>query len=59
MNSTNFADFTDVSEDAYYYDAVKWAVGRGITIGTSDTTFSPNATCTRAEMVTFLYRDLA
>ena len=48
--------FTDVAEDAYYYEAVKWAVELGITNGTSDTTFSPNASCTRAQMVTFLWR---
>ena len=48
--------FTDVSADAYYYDAVLWAVKEGITSGTSDTTFSPNVSCTRAQMVTFLWR---
>lgn len=48
--------FTDVKADAYYYDAVLWAVEQGITKGTSDTTFTPNATCTRAQIVTFLYR---
>jgi len=48
--------FTDVSENDYYYEAVKWAVELGITNGTSDTTFSPNASCTRAQMVTFLWR---
>ncbi len=48
--------FTDVSESDYYYEAVKWAVELGITKGTSDTTFSPNASCTRAQMVTFLWR---
>ncbi len=48
--------FTDVKEGAYYYDAVLWAVGKGVTKGTSDTTFSPNATVTRAQTVTFLYR---
>lgn len=48
--------FTDVKEGAYYYDAVKWAVSEGITVGTSATTFSPNATVTRAHVVTFLYR---
>ena len=49
-------DFTDVAENAYYYDAVKWAVEQGITAGTSEDTFSPDATCTRAQMVTFLWR---
>ena len=48
--------FYDVDKDAYYYDAVLWAVEQGITSGTSDTTFSPNASCTRAQMVTFLWR---
>ena len=49
--------FTDVKSDAYYYKAVLWAVEQGITVGTTDTTFSPNATCTRAQIVTFLWRD--
>ena len=48
--------FTDVKEGAYYYDAVLWAVENGITGGTSATTFSPNTTVTRAQVVTFLYR---
>ena len=48
--------FTDVAETDYFYEAVKWAVEKGITNGTSDTTFSPNASCTRAQMVTFLWR---
>lgn len=47
--------FTDVAEDAYYADAVKWAVANGVTSGTSATTFSPNDTCTRAQAVTLLY----
>ena len=50
--------FTDIEKD-YYYDAVLWAVDFGITNGTSDTTFSPANTCTRAQIVTFLYRFLA
>ncbi len=50
--------FADVAEDAYYAQAVAWAVGEGITEGTSDTTFSPDKDCTRAEIVTFLYRYL-
>ena len=49
-----FEDVTD--ENAYYYDAVYWAVGSGITKGTGETAFSPNANCTRAQMVTFLWR---
>lgn len=48
--------FTDVTMDNYYFDAVLWAVDEGITVGTSDTTFSPDASCTRAQMVTFLWR---
>ena len=48
--------FTDVPASAYYYDAVYWAVENGVTNGTSATTFSPNASCTRAQMVTFLWR---
>ena len=48
--------FTDVPADSYYYDAVLWAVENGIAKGTSDTTFGPDASCTRAQIVTFLYR---
>ncbi|MCI6567546.1 MAG: S-layer homology domain-containing protein [Dysosmobacter sp.] len=48
--------FTDVAEGSYYHDAVLWAVENGITKGTTDTTFSPNAKCTRAQIVTFLWR---
>lgn len=48
--------FVDVPANAYYADAVAWAVENGITSGTSDTTFSPNAACTRAQMMTFLWR---
>ena len=48
--------FVDVPKDSYYYDAVEWAVVKGITDGTSDTTFSPLMGCTRAQMVTFLWR---
>ena len=48
--------FTDVKAGSYYYDAVLWAVENGITKGTSDTMFSPDATCTRAQIVTFLWR---
>ena len=48
--------FVDVKEGTYYYDAVLWAAEKGITIGTSDTTFSPDDTCTRAQIVTFLWR---
>ena len=48
--------FVDVSASDYYYDAVLWAVGKGITGGTSATTFDPNGNCTRAQAVTFLWR---
>jgi hypothetical protein len=48
--------FTDLVEGSYYYKAVLWAVEKGITKGTSETTFSPEETITRAQMVTFLYR---
>ncbi len=50
------ANFTDVKSDAFYTDAINWAVANNVTNGTSNTTFSPNADCTRAEIVTFLYR---
>lgn len=50
--------FTDVADDAYYADAVLWAVTEEVTKGTSDTTFSPDADCTRAQIVTFLWRAL-
>ena len=53
---TSTMPFTDVPVGSYYYDAVLWAVENGITKGTSDTTFSPNATCSRAQIVTFLWR---
>ena len=48
--------FTDLEQDAWYRDAVLWAVEKGITGGTSETTFSPNQVCNRAEIVTFLWR---
>lgn len=48
--------FSDVPENSYYAKAVAWAVENGITVGTSSTTFSPEATCTRAQSVTFLFR---
>ena len=48
--------FTDVKAGSYYYDAVLWAVENGITKGTSETMFSPDATCSRAQIVTFLWR---
>ena len=48
--------FADVKSTAYYADAVLWAVKENITKGTTSTTFSPNADCTRAQIVTFLWR---
>ena len=48
--------FEDVKEGTYYYKAVLWAVEKGVTTGTSATTFRPDATCTRAQIVTFLWR---
>ena len=48
--------FVDVSESAYYYDPVLWAVGNGITNGVDATHFEPEGTCTRAHAVTFLWR---
>ena len=48
--------FTDVHAEDYYYDAVLWAAQKGITGGLSDTLFAPNAACTRAQIVTFLWR---
>ena len=54
--SNTFNPFTDVKTTAYNYDAILWAYDNRITTGTSDTTFSPDAYCTRAQIVTFLYR---
>ena len=54
--TTKTCAFTDVKEGTYYYEAVLWAVEKGITDGTSATTFSPNEKVTRAQVVTFLYR---
>ena len=49
--------FVDIKDGTYFYDAVLWAVENGITVGTGDgTTFSPNADCTRAQIMTFLWR---
>ena len=53
---TRTMPFTDVPVGSYYYDAVLWAVENGITKGTSNTTFSPNMTCSRAQIVAFLWR---
>lgn len=48
--------FDDLATDAYYYDAVKWAVDNGVTNGVSENLFGPEQACTRAQIVTFLYR---
>ena len=56
VSGTKTFSFSDVLTNDYFFDAVKWAVEQNITNGTSDSTFSPNATCTRAQIVTFLYR---
>ena len=53
----NAANFTDVPASASYADAVSWALQKGVTSGTTATTFAPSQTCTRAQIVTFLYRD--
>lgn len=52
----NGIKFNDVAANAYYYQPVLWAVEKGITAGTSDTSFSPDQTCTRAQILTFLWR---
>ena len=55
----NYAmDLSDVAEDVYYAEAVRWALSEGITTGTGESSFSPDATCTRAQAVTFLARAL-
>ena len=51
--------FTDLAPGAYYTDAVQWAVANGITTGTGAAAFSPDMNCTRGQIVTFLYRDMA
>ena len=53
---TETSPFDDVSTDAYYYEAVKWAAENGITGGTGDAAFSPDAVCSRAQIVAFLWR---
>lgn len=55
--ASNSMPFKDVKSGEFYYNAVLWAVGNGITAGTSKNTFSPDAPCTRAQIVTFLYRN--
>ena len=57
VNTTNI--FTDVDASCYYYDAVMWAVKNSVTGGTTATTFSPDVDCTRAQIVTFMWRALA
>ena len=52
-------DFSDIPANADYAEAVRWAVYMGVTAGTSETTFSPDTTCTRGQIATFLYRSLA
>ncbi len=54
--ATGTVNFKDVDKTAYYYDAVRWAVQANVTQGTDKYTFSPNSECTRAQIVTFLYR---
>ena len=56
VNAKRTVSFADVSSDSYCADAVKWAVENGVTNGTTATTFSPNAACTRGQIVTFLWR---
>ena len=51
--------FIDVAQDAVYRDAVLWALGEGVTSGVSDTTFGSDNTCTRSQIVTFLYQAFA
>ena len=50
------SSFSDVAADAYYAGAVNWAVENGVTQGVTATAFQPNSSCTRAQIVTFLYR---
>lgn len=54
--SVGTSEFTDVKPDDWFYDAVQWAVENKIAAGTSDTNFSPNETCTNAQILTFLWR---
>lgn len=56
LSSASTSAFKDVKEGAYYRDAVAWAVGHGITSGTTASTFSPDEACSRAQIITFLYR---
>lgn len=56
VKEVEVSPFADVATDAYYYDAVKWAVKKGVTNGVSETLFGPDQACTRAQIVTFLWR---
>ena len=56
INAAPSNPFTDVKANAYYYNAVLWALNNNITTGTTSTTFSPDAPCTRGQIVAFLYR---
>lgn len=56
VKEVEVSPFADVATDAYYYDAVKWAVNKGITNGVSEMLFGPDQACTRAQIVTFLWR---
>ena len=56
VKEVEVSPFADVATDAYYYDAVKWAGEKGVTNGVSETLFGPDGSCTRAQIVTFLYR---
>ena len=56
IRDTGIVEFADVRPGSYYYDAVRWAVENGITSGTSNDLFSPDAACTRAQVITFLWR---
>ena len=56
QQETNELVFEDVNQDAYYYEAVRWATAEGIVAGTSQNTFSPEQICTRAQMAVFLWR---
>ena len=54
--ATPVSNFTDVAANAYYVDSVAWAVNKGITTGKTATTFAPNEQCTKAQIITFLWR---
>ena len=56
VKEVEVSPFADVATDAYYYDAVKWAVEKGVTNGVSETLFGPDQACSRAQIVTFLWR---